>query len=142
MLKLLKKLNKNRRIAKRFVNLLTISIANGEDQRDIMSHVRHQIHLSKFSGNKISDSDLHALREHWIKALNTCYRIMSDPNKALSSYEMNVLYKSETDFVKVLARNNNIEALTEKLELFIDKERYEVAALIRDMLHEYEKTEK
>jgi hypothetical protein len=141
MLRLIRAHRKNRRIAKRLISLLTLSIAHGGKQRDIMSHIRHQVYLSKFTGDSITDSDLHAWREHWILALNVCYDILRDSKRDLSKSEKDLLQKSEADFVKVLARNNNIEVLAEMLELFVDNERYEVAAFVRDLINEHEKTE-
>lgn len=138
MFKRLRNLRRNKLIAKRLVALLNLSISHGKDQRDILSHIRHSLYISYIGGDKITLSDLHAWRLHWLKALEQCYFVSKESENILSKEEKSLLVKTERDFIHVLSKFKNIEVLKAYMNIVIEYEKYELASYIRSAINDIE----
>jgi len=132
MMKLINCLRTNRRITNRLVDLILLADSKDKYMMDTLSYLGQRLYLSKMTGYRITDKDLQDWAiSHLEKALLECYK-----KKTLTKDQTKLILKAERDLINIFAKNRKYESISDFLHKFIENERYEAAAFVRDMLKE------
>ena len=131
-MKLINCLRTNRRITNRLVDLILLANSKDKYMMDTLSYLGQRLYLSKMTGYRITDKDLQDWAiSHLEKALLECYK-----KKTLTKDQTKLILKAERDLINIFAKNRKYESISDFLHKFIENERYEAAAFVRDMLKE------